>query len=165
MKQTLLYIYCLLGLIHKPLDDAPSLSCYTRLLYICHGIFLWSIFKILSYKNCINESKLLLLMLNRNKQSYAFGSFKLLLRIINRYQPTERTDCELLQKSLLDKLKKEKKPVTWLKLCNHWNMNQEAVIITERWCVLRSNCSRVARLRQGFPRGYLPREVRIRAQQ
>lgn len=48
-------------------------------------------------------------MLNRTKQSYAFGSFKLLLRIINRYQPTERTDCELLQKSLLDKLKKEKK--------------------------------------------------------
>lgn len=88
-----------------------------RLMYICHGIFLWPIFKILSYENCINESKLLLLMLNCTKQSYAFGSFKLLLRIINRYQPTERTDCELLQKSLLDKLKKEKN-VTWLKFCN-----------------------------------------------
>lgn len=110
-KHYYIFTACLVLFTNHPFIRWCSFTfCYTRrLLYICHGIFLWSIFKILSYENCINESKLLLLMLNRTKQSYAFGSFKLLLRIINRYQPTERTDCELLQKSLLDKLKKRKK--------------------------------------------------------
>lgn len=31
-------------------------------------------------------------------QEQLFGSFKLFLRIINRCQPTQRTDCELLKK-------------------------------------------------------------------
>lgn len=98
VKQTpFTYLRLALFTSHPCINYICSLPQYTRgLLYTRHWRFLWSIFKTLRQENRINESNYCYSCSAVPEQ--LFGSFKLFLRFINRCQPTQRTDCELLKK-------------------------------------------------------------------